>query len=513
MDIESLYELYLRHPEVTTDSRRCPQGSMFFALRGESFDGNLFAAKALEGGAAIAVVDNPEVIPSGDNRYVLVPDVLKALQALATRHRQSFKGPVLQVTGTNGKTTTKELLAAVLSERYKVLYTQGNLNNHIGVPLTLLRLRPTDEVAIIETGANHPGEIALLTKIVQPDYGLITNVGRAHLEGFGSFEGVKRTKGELYDYIQQKASAHVFINSSNSDLMSMLSERKMSSERCIAYGHEGDALGQIICRGAVAACEPMLKVRWQGTTGEMHAVQTQLIGDYNVDNVLAAVAVGLHFGVAEEAIDHALEHYRPSLGRSEYRKTAANELIIDAYNANLTSMMAALKNFKKIEGDKKMVILGDMKELGAESERAHEAVAREAMAEEGAGNGGQTAVHTTHGNHSEQGGEQSEQSEQDKQNDRSDQGNKSNHSEQGSEQSEQSEQDKQNDRSSRRAWFVGENFEKALKGITAAQDIEIRCFKDAEAVKETIKKEKPTGWLILIKGSNSTKLHQLPELL
>lgn len=462
MDIESLYELFLRHPEVTTDSRRCPQGSMFFALRGESFDGNLFAAKALESGSAIAVVDNPEVVPSGDNRYILVADVLKALQALATRHRQSFKGPVLQVTGTNGKTTTKELLAAVLSECYKVLYTQGNLNNHIGVPLTLLRLRPTDEVAIIETGANHPGEIALLTKIVQPDYGLITNVGRAHLEGFGSFEGVKRTKGELYDYIQQKASAHVFINSSNSDLMSMLSERKMSSERCIAYGHEGDGLGQVICRGAVAACEPMLKVCWQGTTGQMHKVQTQLIGDYNVDNVLAAVAVGLHFGVAEEAIDHALEHYHPSLGRSEYRKTAANELIIDAYNANLTSMMAALKNFKKIEGDKKMVILGDMRELGAVSEEAHKVVAEEVIAGE-AGNGGQNAVHSTHGN--------------------------------------------------RRAWFVGENFEKALKGTTASRDIEIRCFKDVEAVKEAIEQEQPAGWLILIKGSNSTKLHQLPELL
>lgn len=470
MDIESLYELFLRHPEVTTDSRRCPQGSMFFALRGESFDGNLFAAKALEAGSTIAVVDRLEVVPSGDNRYFLVPDVLKALQALATRHRQSFRGPVIQVTGTNGKTTTKELLAAVLSERFQVLYTQGNLNNHIGVPLTLLRLRSTDEIAIIETGANHPGEIALLTGIVQPDYGLITNVGRAHLEGFGSFDGVKRTKGELYDYIYQKASARVFINSSNGDLMSMCSERKMASERCIAYGHEEDALGQATCQGAVEACDPMLKVRWQGTSGRTHEVQTQLIGDYNLDNVLAAVAVGLHFGVAEEAIDHALEHYHPSLGRSEYRKTVANELIVDAYNANLTSMMAALKNFGKIESARKMVILGDMRELGTESESAHEAIVREAIegekekeAAEGAGNGGKTAVHSTHGN--------------------------------------------------RRAWFVGENFKKALRGITAPQDIEIRCFKDAEAVKETIKQEKPEGWLILIKGSNSTKLHQLPELL
>ena len=184
MDIDSLYQLFLEHPVVTTDSRRCPQGCIFFALRGESFDGNLFAEKALDAGAAIAVVDNPDVVRANSSSYVLVPDVLNTLQALATRHRQSFNGPVLQVTGTNGKTTTKELLAAVLSEKYKVLYTQGNLNNHIGVPLTLLRLQPEDEVAIIETGANHPGEIATLTSIVQPDYGLITNVGRAHIEGF-----------------------------------------------------------------------------------------------------------------------------------------------------------------------------------------------------------------------------------------------------------------------------------------------------------------------------------------
>ena len=194
MDIQKLYTIYLEHPEVTTDSRRCPEGSIFFALKGDSFDGNRFAAKALEAGSAVAVVDDATVIPDGDERYILVSDVLQALQALAAYHRQQFQGPVLQVTGTNGKTTTKELIAAVLSQRYRVLYTQGNLNNHIGVPLTLLRLRPGGhDIAIIETGANHPGEIAFLTNIVQPDYGLITNVGRAHLEGFGSFEGVKNT--------------------------------------------------------------------------------------------------------------------------------------------------------------------------------------------------------------------------------------------------------------------------------------------------------------------------------
>ena len=453
MDTESLYELYLSHPTVTTDSRRCPEGSMFFALRGESFDGNRFAAKALAEGCAIAVVDDAEVVVEGDSRYVLVPDVLQALQALAARHRRSFRGPVVQVTGTNGKTTTKELLAAVLGERYRVLYTQGNLNNHIGVPLTLLRLRPEDEVAIIETGANHPGEIALLTQIVQPDYGLVTNVGRAHLEGFGSFEGVKRTKGELYDYLIQKPSAHLFVNGSSQDLRAMLCERALdlTDDRCLVYGHDADAQPEWVCRGAVVACEPMLRFRWRGDDGDDHEVTTQLIGDYNIDNVLAAVAVGLHFGVAASDIDHALSSYHPSLGRSEYRRTAGNELIVDAYNANLTSMMAALDNFSRIEHTHKMVILGDMRELGKESEAAHRTVAAKAI--------GSAACRTD----------------------------------------------------VQRAWFVGEHFETALQGMTPPAGTEVRCFKDVEAAKEAIRAEAPNGWLILIKGSNGTKLHQLPD--
>ena len=445
-----LYEIYLKHPEVTTDSRRCPEGSMFFALKGESFDGNRFAAKALEAGSAIAVVDDPTVIPKGDERYVLVDDVLEALQALAAYHRQQFRGSVVQVTGTNGKTTTKELIAAVLSQRYRVLYTQGNLNNHIGVPLTLLRLRPDEhEIAIIETGANHPGEIAFLTKIVQPDYGLITNVGRAHIEGFGSFEGVKRTKGELYDFLCSKPSARVFINAANKDLCEMIRERgfKPSDDKCIAYGHEEQQTA-CLCTGSVIDSNPMLRLRWRTTEGKTSEVQTLLIGAYNIDNVLAAVAIGLTFEVTPAAITQALTNYQPSLGRSEYRRTADNELIIDAYNANLTSMQAALDNFSRISHAHKMMILGDMRELGALSEEAHLKVATLALAAK-----------------------------------------------------------------PEAAWFVGDEFAKALTTLAPATDADIRCFADVTAVKEAIAAQKPTGRLILVKGSNSTKLHQLPEIL
>ena len=420
---------------------------MFFALKGESFNGNLFAASALESGAAVAVVDDATVIPVNDNRYILVPDVLQTLQALAKYHRQQFRGPVLQITGTNGKTTTKELIAAVLSQQLNVLYTQGNLNNHIGVPLTLLRLRPNEhEIAIIETGANHPGEIDFLTHIVNPDYGLITNVGRAHIEGFGSFEGVKKTKGELYDFLQQKPSAQIFVNASNADLTEMLAQRgiDIQTEKCITYGRDGNG----ICQGDVIDCNPMLQLWWQSEGQERTSVQTNLIGAYNIDNVLAAVAVGLHFGITAEAISTALSTYAPSLGRSEYRKTQHNELIIDAYNANLTSMQAALDNFSRINHPQKMVILGDMKELGTVSEEAHQQVLEAAIQ-----SGAQTI------------------------------------------------------------WLVGEEFGKAAKQKGCPASIRLRTFADVQAVKEAIASQQPTDSLILIKGSNSTRLHQLPETL
>lgn len=459
MTTEELYKVFLSHPEVTTDSRRCPEGSMFFALKGESFDGNRFAAKALEAGSAVAVVDDASVVPEGDARYLLVDDVLKALQQLAAHHRQQFQGPVVQVTGTNGKTTTKELLAAVLSRKYHVLYTQGNLNNHIGVPLTLLRLRTEQQaaqggeaahdLAIIETGANHPGEIAFLADLVDPDYGLITNVGRAHLEGFGSFEGVKRTKGELYDYLHRKPEGRIFINESNYDLQDMLVERDIDidTDECLTYAREQALTMTWVCEGDVLDCDPMLRLWWRPKYEAQHTAQTRLIGAYNADNVLAAVAVGLHFGVEPEDINAALEEYQPSLGRSEYRKTEANELIVDAYNANLTSMTAALDNFAHIKHPCKMVILGDMKELGSASEEAHQTVLRHAL-ECGAG----------------------------------------------------------------MVWLVGPEFAKAAQQ-QGPSNLEIRTFNDVEAVKSVIAEQKPTGRLILIKGSNSTRLHQLPALL
>jgi len=459
MSIEKLYEIYQKHPEVTTDSRRCPTGSLFFALRGETFDGNRFANKALEAGAAVAVVDDATIIPQGDNRYFLVPDTLEALQQLAVCHRQHFQGTVIQVTGTNGKTTTKELMAAVLSRKYTVLYTQGNLNNHIGVPLTLLRLKPGfHEMAIIETGANHPGEIAALTKMVDPDYGLITNVGRAHLEGFGSFEGVKSTKGELYDYIGMKERACIFFNVSNKDLVQMAHERHLDDPdykwsygkaiaKCSLYGHL-DASGKAHIVGEVAACNPMTRVHWRNIQGVDYEVQTRLIGDYNLDNILAAIAVGTHFGVEPDNINAALSDYQPSLGRSEYRKTQYNELIVDAYNANPSSMKAALTNFRAIQHPHKMVILGDMRELGKDSDNAHSQIL-------------ETLI----------------------------------------------------DSDLEEAWLVGECFNKATQALDVPDGFKLQTFPDVEAVKNKIQEARPVNACILIKGSNSTCLHQLPDLL
>ena len=361
MRTEELYAIYQKHPLVTTDSRRCPQGSIFFALKGASFDGNAYALQALEKGCAYAVVDNPEVAKQ-DERLVLVSDVLQALQALAAHHRKVWGGPVLQITGTNGKTTTKELVSAVLSEGKRVLYTEGNLNNHIGVPLTLLRIRPEEhDIAVIETGANHPGEIADLCRIVQADFGLITNVGRAHLEGFGSFEGVKQTKGELYDDLHSRGKK-IFINAFDDHLLQMAKERGFILKQ--------DALPYV--EGRVSRVTPFVEMQWQADIdAPWHTVQSHLIGAYNIANLRAAVTVGLYFGIAPEQIDHALSAYRPTNSRSELRQVGTNRLIVDAYNANPSSMAAALTNFAFFEDEHKMVILGDMRELGKESLEEH----------------------------------------------------------------------------------------------------------------------------------------------
>ena len=367
---------------VTTDSRTCPEGSIFFALKGASFDGNEYAVQALQKGCAYAVVDREDpskpslkgqaLCPSPNKgeleRLIFVSDVLKALQELAAYHRKAWGGPVLQITGTNGKTTTKELIAAVLSEGKRVLYTEGNLNNHIGVPRTLLRIRPEEhDMAVIETGANHPGEIADLCRIVQADFGLITNVGRAHLEGFGSFEGVKRTKGELYDDLHKRGKK-IFLNALDDDLLQMAQARGFTlKENALPY-----------VEGRVSQVTPFVEMQWRACVDEpWHTVKTNLIGAYNIANLRAAVSVGLHFGIKPEQIDHALSAYKPTNSRSELRQKGSNRLIVDAYNANPSSMAAALTNFSFFEDEHKMVILGDMRELGAESLEEHKRIVRQ----------------------------------------------------------------------------------------------------------------------------------------
>lgn len=364
-----LYSLFLSHPCVATDTRDLPPSSIYFALRGARFDGNAFALEALEKGCAYAVVDDPAV--QGSDRLIHVPCALTALQDLATEHRRALGLPILQITGTNGKTTTKELTAAVLARRYRVHYTSGNLNNHIGVPRTLLQLTREHELAVIETGANHPGEIAALSRIVDADCGLITNVGEAHLEGFGSLEGVLNTKCELYDYLRKKPRAFIFLHADNA----LLAPRAKGLE-AVTYG--SPASGATV-QGEVTACTPYLQLRLRINGGTWREVSTHLIGAYNLDNALAAAAVGHHFGVSDDNIAAALTNYTPSNNRSELRRTPrGNTLIVDAYNANPTSMRAALDNFARTPHPHKLAILGMMAELGSASPAAHQAAVQQA---------------------------------------------------------------------------------------------------------------------------------------
>ncbi len=373
MDISELYQLYLQHPQVTTDSRNCPAGSIFIALKGESFDGNKFAKSALEQGCSYAIVDEAEFADCTDSRMILVDDALVTFKELAREHRRQFNIPVIGITGTNGKTTTKELLSAVLAEKYNVMHTEGNFNNDVGVPKTLLRLTGNHEIAVVEMGASHPGDIRKLVEYVEPTCGLITNVGCAHLLGFGSFDGVKQTKGELYDYLKAH-DALTFLNTSNADLTQMAQDRAL--ERIISYGQDEQAQVQ----GKVIGCEPYLKFAWQLNTRYPspvpYEVETHLIGAYNLDNMLAAITAGLHFDVMPRQICHALENYIPSNNRSQLERTASNFLIVDAYNANPTSMAAAIDNFKCIQvSQPKMAILGDMRELGEASAEEHQKIA------------------------------------------------------------------------------------------------------------------------------------------
>lgn len=364
MEIEELYNRFTECNGLTTDSRHCPEGSMFLALKGETFNGNTFAAQSLAQGCRYAVVDEPQYASPENPRIILVDNCLETLQKLANYHRRRLGTRMIGVTGTNGKTTTKELIATVLGEKFKVLYTQGNFNNHIGVPLTLLRLKPEHEMAVIEMGANHPGEIKTLVHIAEPDYGIITNVGKAHLQGFGSFEGVIRTKGELYDFLREKGNSTIFIQNENPYL-----NKIATGLTCVRYGQTPG----LDVTGKVVACSPFLHFSWTAE-GVSHEVQTHLIGAYNLDNALAAVAIGRYFGVEDTQICHALSSYVPQNNRSQLVHTASNTLIVDAYNANPTSMMAALENFRQMEAAHKVAILGDMKELGEGSHEEHQKV-------------------------------------------------------------------------------------------------------------------------------------------
>ena len=448
MDSKELYAIFEQHPAITTDSRDCPEGSIFIALKGESFDGNQFAVQALDKGCAVAIVSDRQVYESyhGDKQMILVPDTLQAYKDLAREHRRRFDIPVIAITGTNGKTTTKELVRAILTERYDEMATEGNYNNDVGVPKTLLRLSVMDEIAVIEMGASHPGDIKTLAETAEPTCGLITNVGKAHLQGFGSFEGVIKTKCELYDFLRTQKDGLIFINADNEYLTDQIGEE----EEIWLSPYSTDPEKQYTCiSGEIIECNPFLKFRWreplmvleeEGRSTKWHKVQTKLVGSYNIDNLLAAIAVGINFGVDRKKICAALEEYTPSNNRSQMTVTEKNHLVVDAYNANPSSMMAALENFQLMQADHKMAILGAMRELGDVSEEEHQRIVDYLAA---------TDIEEV--------------------------------------------------------WLVGEEFQN------------IRCdyrkFHDVEQVKAAIAAEQPEGRYILIKGSNSTKLYQLPELL
>lgn len=371
MEPAMLYSHFLNYPAISTDSRNIQPDSLFFALKGEHFNGNAYAADALEKGARYAVIDEPEY--RKDERFLLVDDALTALQGLARYHRSQLRIPFIGITGTNGKTTTKELIHAVLSQRFRTYATKGNLNNHIGVPLTVLSVTQQTEMAIVEMGANHPGEIAFLCSIAAPTHGLITNVGKAHLEGFGSFEGVKKTKGELYDYL----AAHdgtLFLQHDNPLLREMAEKRGIGRTVTYGYSSGNDVMGEL--HGA----NPLLEVEWhtKGNVG-LHRVNTQLTGTYNTENILAAICIGLHFGMNAEIINKGIAGYAPANNRSQLTKTARNTVIRDYYNANASSMAAALENLRLLEAGKKVAILGDMFEMGDDSHEEHGKVVRQAL--------------------------------------------------------------------------------------------------------------------------------------
>ena len=362
--MNSLYEVFKNHPIICTDSRSVVSGCIFFSLKGPNFNGNTFAEKALELGAVCAVIDEAQY--KKDERYILVDDVLITLQQLANHHRKHLTIPVLAITGSNGKTTTKELIRNVLSKKYRTIATKGNLNNHIGVPLTILSITKDTEFAVIEMGANHQNEIDSYCRIAEPDYGLITNVGKAHLEGFGGFEGVKKGKGELYSWIAKNGKG-IFLNGNSNDLIAMAKEFKFPQTVLYGTGQE------FYCMGELESDEPFLKVNWKCSNNK-GIINSQLIGSYNFENILSAICIGNFFEVNPVDINEAIESYVPDNSRSQIIKKKSNTIILDAYNANPTSMVAALDNFRKASAHKKIVFLGEMAELGVESLAEHQKI-------------------------------------------------------------------------------------------------------------------------------------------
>jgi UDP-N-acetylmuramoyl-tripeptide--D-alanyl-D-alanine ligase len=362
MEIHELYQLFLQSTGITTDTRKIEKGQLYFALNGGNFNGNTFASKALEQGASYAVIDEVE-FKINDN-CILVDDVLNTLQQLGNYHLNQVKPKaVIGITGSNGKTTTKELVHAVLNTTFKTHYTKGNLNNHIGIPLTLLEMKPDTEIAVIEMGANHQKEIESYCKYVEPTHGIITNCGKAHLEGFGGVEGIRKGKGELYDYLKQHQGL-VFVNGDDAILVNMLQERSMPD--FISYGNNSSNK----YNSKILIENPFLKIQFEDIEIDSH-----LFGSYNYSNIMCAIAVGKHFGVSNQQIQNAISNYHPENARSQVIEKNGYQLILDAYNANPTSMLHALESFAKSSDKKKMVILGDMFELGDDAPKEHQHIA------------------------------------------------------------------------------------------------------------------------------------------
>lgn len=373
MKTEELYQIYLKHPVICTDSRKVNDSCLFFALKGESFDANEFASKAIDSGASYAIIDDERYAIS--NKYILVKDVLTELQALAAFHRRQLTIPVIGITGTNGKTTTKELINSVLSQHCRTYATEGNLNNHIGVPLTLLSIREDCDIAIVEMGANHQKEIEFLCSLAQPGYGLITNVGKAHLEGFGGVEGVKIAKGELYEYLSQTGGT-VFINADNPILVDMSRDRGV--QNFVGYGTGATNF----VSGGLTEVAPYLKVEWQLKGREDEAIftaESNLPGTYNFENILAAICIGSFFKLSPSQINEGIKVYQPRNNRSQILKTENNTIICDYYNANPSSMTVALDNIQTVPAENKIIILGDMFELGVDSPIEHRLIWEKAI--------------------------------------------------------------------------------------------------------------------------------------